>query len=93
MKRIELTFSLLSCIALSACDSPDSLDELEQLTASPRVRVPPASAELKAASAATAQVQVQKVKPPAAEHMVGWVRWANAQPFATGSVADPSGEQ
>lgn len=50
--------------------------------------------DLGAASPKAATIgMVQKVKPADPEHLIGWTRWALAQPFADGAVADPTGEK
>lgn len=34
-----------------------------------------------------------KVKTPKDQHLIGWMRWALAQPYADGAIADPTGEK
>src|SRR5690606_37143410 len=41
----------------------------------------------------TTACHVNKAKRPRAEHVVGWMRWALAQPYADGAVADPTGDK
>lgn len=63
----------------------------------PAVEPAPSAAELAPPSVeipAQASVGVvEKVKTPAPEHLIGWVRWATSLPQADGPVADPTGDK
>lgn len=83
---------------------PEEIEHAAQIGMSPQLSGTPTLASAVAPELAlelpsfagpetTTAGHVNKVKRPRAEHLIGWVRWANAQPDADGAVADPTGEK